>query len=240
MLKQSHAETRNQGRHMSEKTKSHSPPYATYPSFINFINKLRDTQIPSRIDPSVFGNASGSLSYSIIAALKSLKLISAEGHPSADFIAFVKADDDARKPMLQAVLKSGYPTLWSGTIDLSSATAGQFDEHIRDQYEVKGSTVDKVAQFFLQAAKAADIPISPHLAARKPTTSSASAGKSKKQRQSANDQPPPPPSPPAPSLTAKELEYQLIDLMKSDDIQDPERDAIWTLVRYLTSRKKGD
>ena len=60
---------------MADKPVRHSPPYATFASFITFLNKLRETQVPSRIDPSVFGNASGSLSYSIIAALKSLKLL---------------------------------------------------------------------------------------------------------------------------------------------------------------------
>ena len=113
---------------MAEKTVTHSPPYATFASFMNFLNKLRETQIPSRIDPSVFGNASGSLSYSIIAALKSLKRISAEGLPTSEFVNFVRATDEDRKPMMLTILKVGYPTLWAGAINLSSTTAGQFDE----------------------------------------------------------------------------------------------------------------
>ena len=79
-------------------------------------------------------------------------------------------------------MKVGYPTLWSGSINLASTTAGQFDEHIREEYDVKGSTVDKVATFFIAAAKFSELAISPHLAARKPTASSASSNKSKKQR----------------------------------------------------------
>lgn len=227
---------------MSDKSPQPSPPYATFPSFLNFVNKLRETQVPSRIDPSVFGNASGSLSYSIISALKSLKLINAEGHPSNEFIHFVQSGDDERKPLFQAILKAGYPTLWSGALNLGTTTAGQFDEHIRSEYDVKGSTVDKVATFFIQAAKFAELPISPHLAARKPIASSASSAKSRRQRRGSGegngDTPPPPPPPPAP-MQAKVLEYELVDLLKRDGIGDAERDAIWTLVRYLTSQPKA-
>jgi hypothetical protein len=236
----SHTETIWNATPMSEKPKNLSPPYATFPTFLNFINKLRDSQVPARIDPSVFGNASGSVSYSIIAALKALKLISAEGAPSAQFVAFIRAADDERKPMFQAILKSGYPTLWDGSIDLLSTTAGQFDEHIREEYDVKGSTVDKVATFFIQAAKYADLPISPHLAARKPTASSASSAKSRRQRRNGSEGGEQTPSPPpSPAMSAKALEYELIDLMKRDGIGDPERQAIWTLVQFLTTQQKG-
>ena len=71
---------------MNDKPKKLSPPYATFPSFINFLNKLRDSSVPGRIDPSVFGNASGSISYSVIASLKYLKLIDDDGLPSSKFV----------------------------------------------------------------------------------------------------------------------------------------------------------
>lgn len=226
---------------MAEKSAGYSPPYATFASFMNFLNKLRETQIPSRIDPSVFGNASGSLSYSIIAALKSLKLISVEGVPTPEMIAFVRASDDDRKPLMQEILRAGYPTLWNGSIDLSSTTAGQFDEHIRQEYDVKGSTVDKVASFFIAAAKFSDFSISPHLAARKPTASSASSSKSKKQRkvdQSEGEETNGnawKENPPA-VITEKALEYRLVDLM-SDAMEEPEvMQAIIKVVTFLKAK----
>lgn len=224
---------------MADKPTKHSPPYAAFASFVTFINKLRDTQIPGRIDPSVFGNASGSLSYSIISALKSLKLIGADGVPTAEFVTFVRASDEERKPMMQTILKTGYPTLWSDGFDLATATAGQFDEHIRQEYDVKGSTVDKVATFFIAAAKYAEMPISSHLAARKPTATSASAGKSKRQRRdddgnSGNGVTPA--IQPNNQMTEKALEYRLVDLM-SDAMDDPEvMQAIIRVVTFLKAR----
>jgi len=226
---------------LTEKTKNQSPPYATFPSFLNFINKLRETQVPSRIDPSVFGNASGSVSYSIIAALKSLGLIRADGTPEPRFIDFVKADDEARKGIMESIIALGYPTLSQGSINIRTTTAGQFDEHIREAYDVKGSTVDKVATFFIAAAKYAGMEISPHLAARKPTASSAASAKSRRQRKAGDIPPEPPlfsPPPPAPAMSDKALEYKLVDLMKEDDIEEAERSAIWTLIQYLTKREK--
>lgn len=226
---------------MGDSAKVMAPPYATFPSFVNFINKLRETTVTSRIDPSVFGKASGSIVYSTLAALKSLKLIEADGTPSQTFHSLVQATDEARKPIWEKIVKAGYPTLFGGSLDLTKATAGQFDEHIRDNYDASGSTVDKVAAFFIAAAQAGGIDLSHHLKARKATAASASAGKSKKQRRTVVEEeeierrdPPPPPAP-----EPKALKYQLIDLMERDGIGQEEQTAIWTLVRYLSANSGG-
>lgn len=226
---------------MAENAKRVAPPYASFSAYLNFNNKLRDTAIPSRIDPSVFGNASGSVSYSIIAALKSLKLINAEGAPTAQFTAFVIASDEDRKPLMQTILKEGYPTLWGGAINVATVSSGQFDEHIRSEYEAKGSTVDKVASFFIAAATFADIELSPHLKARKATKPSASSSKSKRQRKVSEDAVETAGKPPilaSPTITDMALEYKLVDLMREDGIETDERAAIWTLLQYLTAKAK--
>ena len=44
-------------------------------------------------------------------------------------------------------------------------------------------------------------------------------------------------APPAPT-PSKALEYELVDLLKLDGIGEAESEAIWTLVRFLTARKK--
>lgn len=224
---------------MADRAKAISPPYAALSGFVNFINKLRDTGIPGRIDPSVFGNASGSLSYSIISTLKYLKLIDDAGIPSQEFIAFVKATDEERVPMWQKFVKSGYPSLFKSGVDLTTMTAGQFDEHVRDEFGASGSTVDKIALFFIGAAKLAGITLSSHLLARKPIAASSSAKKSAKQRKretgeavdddEIEEQ--------RPVVEQKALEYQLIDLMSQPDIDDEVKTSIWSLVQYLTARK---
>jgi hypothetical protein len=227
---------------MAEIQKYPCPPYATFSPFTNLLNKLRDTQVPSRIDPSVFNNASGSLSYSVIAALKSLKLIAADGTPNASFVNLVKAEDEERKLLLREALPNAYPTFFDGTFDIDRATAGQFDEHLRTRYEAKGSTIDKVASFFIAAANYSDLPLSQLVKDRKPVSSSSSSGKSRKQRKQSQEQggngsdaPPPPPPP----MSDKALEYKLVDLLKDADIQDAERNAVWALVQYLARKGSG-
>ena len=224
---------------MNETTKQLSPPYATYGQFVGFLNKLRETSVPSRIDPSVFGNASGT-AYSIISALKFLKLIDEGGKPSDELVALVGATDDARGPILKPVIQKGYPSLFKAPVHLSSITAGQFDEHIRQEYGVAGSTVDKVALFFTAACNAAGIPLSTHLLNRKPIATSSTAKKSVKQRRrdagdDVDDEHDPPPG--DPPIAAKALEYQLIDLMSEPDIDEEVKQSIWSLVQFLMARK---
>jgi Family of unknown function (DUF5343) len=224
---------------MADTTKQLSPPYATFGQFISFLNKLRETGIPSRIDPTVFGNASGA-AYSIISALKFLKLVDESGAPSKQFTDLVKATDDSRGALLKPLIQKGYPSLFTADVDLTTMTAGQFDEHFRLEYGISGSTVDKVALFFTAACRAADIPLSAHIQSRKPIATSSSAKKSVKQRRNGDqdrsdgetDDPPPPPA-----SVAKALEYQLIDLMSEPDIDDGVKASIWSLVQYLTARK---
>jgi len=236
---------------MVDKVKTLSPPYATFGAFMSFINKLRDTVIPGRIDATVFGNASGSLVYSVIASLKFLKLINDSGTPSETFIALVKAPDDVRPSIMQKIVKEGYPSLFRDGVNLTTMTAGQFDEHMRTEFGVQGSTVDKIALFFAAACKAADIPLSLHLLARKPIASSAAAKKSVRQRRDAEDgggegddgakrDRNPPGGGGTSGGTSKALEYQLIDLMSEPDIDAKVKESIWALVQYLTARKAKD
>lgn len=229
---------------MNEKSKSLSPPYATFGSFTGLFNRLRDTSVPSRIDPSVFGNASGSVSYSVIAALKFLKLIDEDGRPSAAFVEYATASDEKRGALLKNIIEAGYPSLFSDGINLAKATASEFDEHIRKAYDVKGSTVDKIAAFFLAAAAQAEIELSPHLSARKPAYSSPSSKKSAKQRKTDevgnSSPPPPPPPPPPPAISEKALEYRLVDLM-SEAIGKPEvMTAIITVITFLKTKGVDD
>lgn len=228
---------------MPEQPKKPSPPYATFASFSSFINKLRETGVPSRIDATLFGKASGTVSYSVIAAMKYLGLIDENGAPKSDLTPLVMASDEERKPLMAALMRRSYPSLFAEDTDLRTMTAGQFDERIRKEFGAAGSTVDKIAAFFLAGAKAADIEVSTHLKSRKTVAASSSSRKSAKQRKAAmggstdDDPPPPPPPPPTKTGNGKPLEYQLIDLMSEPDIADDVKTSIWNLVQYLMSRK---
>ncbi|MCH9807389.1 MAG: DUF5343 domain-containing protein [Alphaproteobacteria bacterium] len=231
---------------MPENTKKTSPPYATFPSFLNFINKLRENGMPNRIDPSVFGNASGSLVYSVLSSLKSLSLIDEDGVPANCFIALVDAADEDRPQLLRQIVIDGYPSLFDGDLDLSNMTAGQFDDHIRSEFDVAGSTIDKIAAFFLAAAKYAGIPVSKHLEKRTPISSSSNSRKSTRQRKRVdngdNEAPatPPPSTPPSHVISEKALEYRLVDLM-TEAANEPEvMQAIITVITFLKTKSASE
>lgn len=221
---------------MTDTDKKHSPPYATFSSFMNFINGLRDNAIPSRIDPSVFGNASGSIIYSVLASLRFLKLIDEDGTPSQRFIDFVNASDEERKPLLATLLKENYPSLFEGKLELASATSSQFDEIIRDEYGVAGSTIDKIAAFFVAAAKQADVTLSPHIQKRRAIAASKSSRKSTRQRKPGGEVPAHNPPPPPPAMSEKQLEYRLVDLMSEAVGKQEVMDAIIKVITFLKTK----
>lgn len=194
--------------------------------------------MPSRIDLSVFENTSSSVSYSIISSLKYLSLIKEDGIPTQEFIALVNASDDERVGRWRKIMMDGYPSLFSSDVDLTTLTAAKFDDHCRTEFGVSGSTVDKVALFFIAGAKAADISLSPLLLNRKPVAPSNTTKKSARQRKRGHDggdddvvgrl---------SPLQATKALEYQLIDLMSQRDVNDEVKKSIWSLVQYLAARK---
>ena len=226
---------------MVEKSKAPIPPYVAFSSFLNFISKMAVDGLPDRIDKSVFGGASGSVTYSTINALKFLNLIDEDGSPTELFHNLVNAQEEDRPALLRDTIQRGYSFLFNGTLNLEKITASQFDEKIRENFDSQGSTLDKIASFFILAAKHTQIPISSHLEKRKPIASSPTSRKSVRQRKSSaalkSGSSEERNLPPAEPVREKPLEYQLIDLMSEPDIEDTVKQSIWSLVQYLTARK---
>ena len=78
-------------------TKPHKtppPPYVSYSSFRNFINKLGESTVPSRIDKSVMTNLSGSTQYALLPALHWLGLIESDGTPDDVLKDLATANDE--------------------------------------------------------------------------------------------------------------------------------------------------
>lgn len=163
-------------------TKSKPPAYVPYKTFSNFINGLNENGMPAQIDRSIMGGMSGSAQSSIIGSLEFLRLVTSTGEPTKELHQLVESKEDERGPLLRPVLERSYPFLFSGAIDLKRATTKQIEEAFRSQ-GVTGSTVVKGIAFFLAAAKAAGIQISPHvktptLARSTPKRSGATASQS--------------------------------------------------------------
>jgi Family of unknown function (DUF5343) len=168
---------------MVDKTeKSKLPAYMPFGTFINFINDLRKTSLPSKIDRSLMPNASGSLVSSLIGSLKFLALIADDGRPTQKMQKLVEASDEDRKPLFKDLLEDSYPFLrMTSDFDLQKATTAEVADQFRAQ-EISGSTVSKGIAFLIALAKAADFKLSPHLKPLAPPRSGKKNGKANGKR----------------------------------------------------------
>jgi hypothetical protein len=151
-----------------EKDSRAIPPYATFTSFIGFINNLREHPLPPVIDRSLMNSMSGSTQAALLACLRYLRLIDETYRPSTDFEQLIKLQQQSNeyKSTLKRVLESSYPFLSDGSLDISRATSKQLEETLRN-YGVGGSTVGKAIAFFIAACKECDLAVSSHITVRK-------------------------------------------------------------------------
>jgi Family of unknown function (DUF5343) len=241
------AEGRLKGLVMADDTKEPKAPYVPFGTFLNFLDSQAEAGLPSTIDKSLMSKMSGGIQSMLLAALRATGFIDDGGHPKPRFDRYVAGTATERKTVVREGLSDAFPYLVAQDIDLKRMTPGQFDKRIKDATGVSSSTLDKVASFFLGAAKHIDLPISSHLEGRKPTFKSTKRAKSETAQfqepaTNANGnekrvglsgiQAPPD------GISDKALEYKLIDLMKEEGVGAEQMEAIWTLVQYLTAKGK--
>lgn len=177
--------------------KTTKPPYVSFTTFTNLINRLREIGVPSRIDASVFAGQSGSAISALLVGMRYLKLIDDAGNPMDEFRQLVDAKDEDRGPILKKILLDRYDFITNAGIDLKSASAKQVEEAFRDQ-GIDGSTISKSVAFFLAAAQVAGLALSPHVKAPKPPRTG-NGGKRKRAAAVAPVQPSQPALAPTPS-----------------------------------------
>jgi len=183
---------------MSEQPEQGAVPYVSYVTAKNFIDGLSEHPLPTKINRSLMSNLAYSVQPQLLAALRYLDLITADGTPTDKLAQLVQAKDKPRAQLMAKIVKEAYGFLFSGGFDLSRTTPGELDERFKSEGGVGGSTVGKAVSFFIAAAKDVGITLSPHLAKRKVTTAPNPGRKRKAKRVNgeAHDEPPPPPPPP--------------------------------------------
>lgn len=143
-------------------SKAKTPAYVSFKTFNNFINGLQEKGTPSHINRSIMSGMSGSAQSAIMGTLEFLSLVTETDEPTKEFQQLVEIKEDNRGPLLRSVIEKSYPFLFSSAIDLKRVTTKHVEEAFRTQ-GVSGSTIIKCIAFFLAAAKAAGIQISPYV-----------------------------------------------------------------------------
>ena len=132
--------------------------YVPFRTFLNALDSLSHG-LPHVIDRSIFPQMSGVTQSQLISSLKFLRLVTAEGKPTPLFHDLA-VHKDKRAENLKRVLDDAYPELIQS--DLSKATPSSLNTAF-DKYGLTGETNVKAKSFFLQAAKAAGVVLSPYL-----------------------------------------------------------------------------
>jgi hypothetical protein len=234
------------GWDMSETTDSTTervpaPPYISFRTLLNLVERMADEGIPRRIDRSYLSGLSGGYQTQVMAALRSLGLMADEGVVTDRLIDLVRRPAD-RKFLFGNILRERYPE--AVRLGESNATQAELEEAFRPS-GIGGATLRKAVTFYLHAADFAGIPLSPFF--KPPTASSeASAPRRRRTRTTRTPAPSPTPEPTASSSpTQDELRTRYIDmLMKKVDDQDQmdEKllDRIETLLGYGAAREEGE
>lgn len=172
-------------------------PYAVWKTLQNTIEKMgKEGSIPGRIDRSYLSNLPGSAQSELQTAMKALGLVDDQFHPT-DLLERLVQNEDERPAIVKEILDDRY----AAVLALSpSATQAQLEEEFRQKLGVSGSTLRKAVRFFLNAAKYADIPLSPHFKAPGAVPASGARPRQRRTPAGGNDQQEPQQQPPAPTL----------------------------------------
>lgn len=183
------------------------PPYLAFGTFRNFITGLNPQRVPARIDRSLMiGMAGGTQTY-LLQALRQFGLIDMDGRVSRQ-LAEMAAGEDAFKAGLRSIVRTHYADQLA--LSEGEGTAGQLAESFAAS-GYQGSTVRKAVTFFLNAAAAADIPLSSHF--RSPT-----AGRGAPTRRKPRSKPTTLPVPPGPQPGAGAVETKTVDLVSGGNL----------------------
>jgi hypothetical protein len=130
-------------------------------TFTAFVDEMRD-HLPTTIDMGVLRHGrSGAVASYLALALRFLRLIDDNEHPTDAFKLYLATGPEARPAVLRQILSDAY-----GEHVQLEALANMSPEKLDDAIRTfgnRGSTVDKGRKFFLEAVKAAEVPLSKYI-----------------------------------------------------------------------------
>jgi hypothetical protein len=141
------------------------PPYIPFRTFQGFIQKLKDTVIPERIDSTLLRSYSGSVGRQITAALKFLEMVDGNNYTTEKLKVAIKVygtpqwSEDFGQIFIEA-----YSEL-IGDLNLEVATYGQLADRFK-AWGADGQVLQKCITFYLAATRNIGWTISPHIVSR--------------------------------------------------------------------------
>jgi hypothetical protein len=141
------------------------PPYIPLKTFQGFIQKLKDTVIPERIDSTLLRSYSGSVGRQITAALKFLGMVDGNNFTTDKLKAAVKVYGTPQwNEDFGEIFSEAYSDL-IGDLNLDVATYGQLADRFR-AWGADGQVLQKCITFYLAMTRNIGWTISPHIISR--------------------------------------------------------------------------
>jgi hypothetical protein len=160
-----------EGHTLVNEGRKHLPPYVSYRTFRNFIDRLQQ-RVPSRIDRSYWGDIlSGSSGTQLMAALRFLGLIDANGKPLDRLKSLAAAKGEQRGQFLRKMTSDAFDFVLNSHLDLESATYAQLQEVFHSTFQITEDVSRKCVKFFIALTSDAGVPLSPFITKRTRTTS---------------------------------------------------------------------
>lgn len=151
---------------VNDKGRKRLPPYVSYRTFRNFFDGLQQG-IPARIDRSYWSDRlSGSTGIQLMAALRFLGLVDANGIPTNRLRQLAAARGTQRAEVLRQMTNEAYAFLLQETFETQTATYSQLEECFHRTFELTGDVSRKCIKFFVALASDAGVPLSPFITKR--------------------------------------------------------------------------
>ena len=169
----------------NDRSNKRLPPYVSYRTFCNFVEGMRQ-QMPARIDRSYWSSIlSGSTGTQLMAALRFLKLVDANGRPTAQLKSLALAKGEQRAILLKDIATGAFGFVLQGALDPQNATYAQLEEVFHETFQCTGDVARKCIKFFIALSSDAGIPLSPFITKRtKPAYSHSTSGTIKPKKRS--------------------------------------------------------
>ncbi len=222
------------------------PPYISFKTLTTFAEDQKQHGMPARIDRSVLTHFSGGVGTQLIVALKFLGLIDSDGNSTEALRQLVDAyGTDGWPRELATVISRAYGPVVA--LDLASLTPKQFHEVFTNNYSAANDVMRKCETFFIHACNAAQIPINSRIIKHRVSRGNGRRRKTGGKGRTNGGKPKPDQKGGASkdrrqqeTLSEHTTYDMLIDILDPANMDDDERNAVWTLIRYLKKQETAD
>jgi hypothetical protein len=147
------------------RTNRRLPPYVSYKTFESFLDGLRASGVPNKIQrkSKIMASKSGSSQAALLSAIHYLRLIDEDEKSTPALEALAQSRGSKRQEFLRQMVVNAYSSVFQSTLNLERATTDELSELFEKEGVIGEDTLRKCVTFFCLAAKAGGIKLSSYI-----------------------------------------------------------------------------